>query len=64
MCFEKHVLNTWYEKHAFYHPLKSLILTYNTPCIKIVFLETYVKRMFWIQYVLQNTSFTYVTSRT
>ena len=42
MRFEKHALNTWYEKYAFYHPLKSLMLTNYNPCIKIVFLETYV----------------------
>ena len=42
MRFVKHALNTWVEKPAFYHPLKSLMLTYYNPCIKIVFLETYV----------------------
>ena len=47
MRFEKHALNAWYEKHAFYHPLKSRMLTYYILCIKIVFLETYVKRTFW-----------------
>ena len=39
---EKHAFNAWYEKHAFYNPLKSLMLTYYNRCIKIVFLETYV----------------------
>ena len=47
MRFEKHALNAWYEKHAFYHPLKSLMLTYYILCNKIVFLKTHVKRMFW-----------------
>ena len=64
MRFEKHVFNAWYEKHAFYHPLESLMLTYYIPCIKIVFLETYVKRMFWLMYILQNIRFKYVTSCT
>ena len=47
MRFEKHAFNAWYEEHAFYHPLKSLMITYYNPCIKIVFLETYFKRTFW-----------------
>ena len=42
MRFEKHTFNAWVEKHAFYHPLKRLMLTYYNPCIEIVFLETYV----------------------
>ena len=47
MRLEKHELNTWYGKHAFYHPLKSLMLKHNNPCIKIVFfLETYVYHTF------------------
>ena len=37
MCFEKHAFNAWVEKPAFDHPLKSLMLTYYNPCIKIVF---------------------------
>ena len=45
--FEKHAFNAWYEEHAFYHPLKSLMLTYYNPYIKIVSLETYIKRTFW-----------------
>ena len=64
MRFEKHALNAWVEKHAFYHPLKSLMLTYYNECIKIVFLETYVKRTFWLTYVLQNARFMHVTWRT
>ena len=40
--FEKHALNAWYEKHAFYQSLKSLMLTFYNPCIKIVFLKMYV----------------------
>ena len=39
---KKHALNARVEKHAFYHPLKSLMLTYYNQCIKILFLETYV----------------------
>ena len=42
MRFEKHAFNSWYEKQAFYHPLKSLMITYYNTCFKIVFLETYV----------------------
>ena len=42
MRFEKHALNAWYEKCAFYHQLKSFMLTYYNPCIKLVFLETHV----------------------
>ena len=42
MRFEKHAFNAWAEKHAFYHPLKSVMLTYYNPSIKIVFLQTYV----------------------
>ena len=42
MRFEKHAFNAWVEKPTFYHPLKSLMLTYYNPCIKIDFLETYV----------------------
>ena len=39
--------------HAFYHPLNSLILTNNNPCIELAFLETYTfnkrsgKRIFY-----------------
>ena len=55
MRYEKHAFNAWVEKHAFYHPLKSLMLTYYNPSIKIVFLQTNV---------LQNARFTYVTYRT
>ena len=33
ICFEKDTFNTWYEKHAFYHPLKSLMFTYYNLCI-------------------------------
>ena len=40
MRFEKHMFNAWYEKHAFYHPLKSLIITYYNLCY-----FTYVKHM-------------------
>ena len=43
MRFEKHAFNAWVDKPAFYHPLKSLMLTYYNPCIKIVFFS---KRMF------------------
>ena len=39
MRFKKHAFNAWVEKPAFYHTLKSLMLTYYNPCIKIVFLE-------------------------
>ena len=34
MRFEKYALNAWYENHAFYHSLKSLMLTYYNHCIK------------------------------
>ena len=33
MRFEKHTFNAWYEKHAFFHALKSLMLTYYNPYI-------------------------------
>ena len=36
-AFGKYAFKAWYEKHAFNHPLKSLMLTYYSPCIKIVF---------------------------
>ena len=57
MHFEKHAFNAWVEKPAFYHPLKSLMLTHYNPCIKIVFLENTfnarsVKRMFYKMPVL------------
>ena len=42
MRFEKHAFNAWVEKLSFYNPLKSLMLTYYNPCIKLVFLETHV----------------------
>ena len=42
MRFENHVFNAWYEKHVFYHPLESLMLTYYNPCIKKVFLKMFV----------------------
>ena len=42
MRFEKHAFNAWYEKHAFYHPLDSIMLTYYNPSIKTVFKDTYV----------------------
>ena len=50
--------NAWYEKHAFYHPLKSLMLTYYNPYIKIGFLKrTFFarsgKRMFNKTHVLR-----------
>ena len=59
MRFEKHVFNAWVEKPAFYHPLKSLMLTYNNPCIKIVFSKHMfyacsVKRMFYKTPVLHT----------
>ena len=37
----KLTFNAWFEKHAFYHPLNSLMLAYYNPCIEIVFLETF-----------------------
>ena len=37
MRFEKHAFHAWCEKHALYISLKSLMLTYYNPCIKIVF---------------------------
>ena len=46
MRFEKSAFNACYEKHAIYHPLKSIMLSYYIPCIKIVF-SKHVKRMFW-----------------
>ena len=38
MCFDKHAFNAWYEKLAFYHPLKSLMLTYYNPYYRNVFI--------------------------
>ena len=39
MRFERHAFNAWVEKPSciFYHPLKSLMLTYYNLFIKIVF---------------------------
>ena len=59
MRFEKHAFNTWYEKHEFYHPMKSLMLTYYIPCIKIVFLKHTLnarsgKRMFYKTPILRT----------
>ena len=53
MRFEKHAFNAWVEKPAFYHPLKSLMLTYYNPCIKIVF-----SRNVHLTHVLVNVCFT------
>ena len=52
MCFEKRTFNAWNEKHSFYHPSISLILTHYNPYIKLVI----SKRMFNPRstYVLQN----------
>ena len=52
MRFEKHAFNTGVEKPAFYHPLKSLMLTCYNPCIKIVFLDVR------LTHVLVNICFT------
>ena len=58
MHFEKFTFNAWCERHAFYHSLKSLMLTYYNPCIKIVFSkrtfsEHSGKRMFYKMHVLR-----------
>ena len=37
MRFEKHAFNAWYEKHAFYNPLKSPMLTYFTHALRYFF---------------------------
>ena len=44
MCFERRTFNAWNEKHSFYHPSKSLILTHYNPYIKIKLVIS--KRMF------------------
>ena len=59
MHFEKHAFNAWYEKHAFYHPLSSLMLTYYNPCIKWflskrTFNARSGKRMFYKMHVLRT----------
>ena len=59
MRFEKHAFNALVEKPAFNHPLKSFMLTYYNPCIKIVFLERTFnarsgKRMFYKTPVLRT----------
>ena len=57
--FEKHVFNAWYEKHAFYHPLKSICLHIKTHALNSFSRNARSgKRVF-----LQNIRFTYVTSR-
>ena len=37
MCFEKRMLNAWYERHAFYDPMEHLIFTYICLCINNYF---------------------------
>ena len=72
MRFEKHAFNAWYEKHAFYHPLKSLMLTYNNQCIKqffskLTFNARSGKRMFYktpVLHMLLDVRKTCVNKRT
>ena len=73
MRFEKYALNAWYEKRAFYHPLKSLMLTNYNPRIEIVFSSKRTfnarsgKRMFYklhVSYTLLDVRKTCVNERT
>ena len=43
MRFKLHAFNAWYEKHAFYNPLKSIMLISHA--LKY-FVSKHVKRMF------------------
>ena len=53
MRFEKHAFNAWYEKHAFYHPLKSLSLHITTHALNWLF-----SRNVCLTHILVNVCFT------
>ena len=42
----------------FTNPWKAYILQANSPCIKVVFLKTYVKRILWSTYLLPSSQAT------